>query len=128
MALNRQLAFNDAVLGLFKQKSRSVEENSCMYRGENGNKCAIGFLIPDERYDPELEYRTAVNPEVRSALGDEYGRVVTDDDKMFLAQMQMQIHDTLPCRMPDTDWTDEAFLLACRNFANTYNLEMPDVA
>lgn len=27
----------------------------CRYRGDNGAKCAVGHLIPDENYDPEFE-------------------------------------------------------------------------
>jgi hypothetical protein len=28
---------------------------SCAYRGENGRTCAVGCLIPDEDYTPEME-------------------------------------------------------------------------
>jgi hypothetical protein len=27
----------------------------CYYRSENGAKCALGLLIPDEMYDPQME-------------------------------------------------------------------------
>lgn len=27
----------------------------CLYRGPNGNKCAVGHLIPDDKYVPEME-------------------------------------------------------------------------
>src|SRR5258706_1958080 len=27
----------------------------CVYKNENGLKCAIGCLIPDEKYSPEFE-------------------------------------------------------------------------
>jgi hypothetical protein len=35
--------------------SRYVLGNDCKYRGPNGNKCAIGVLIPDELYDEEWD-------------------------------------------------------------------------
>lgn len=28
---------------------------ACQYRGANGTKCAVGFLIPDEIYEADLE-------------------------------------------------------------------------
>lgn len=28
---------------------------SCVYRGDNGQKCAVGCLIPDEIYDTNME-------------------------------------------------------------------------
>jgi hypothetical protein len=30
-------------------------DRGCRYRCEDGRRCAIGFLIPDEQYSPELE-------------------------------------------------------------------------
>jgi hypothetical protein len=32
-------------------------ENICQYRGKDGVKCAIGWLIPDEYYHPDMEGR-----------------------------------------------------------------------
>lgn len=29
----------------------------CAYRGESGTKCAIGVLIPDDKYTPSLELK-----------------------------------------------------------------------
>lgn len=48
---------------LTKQKARAVLPNgqSCVYRDEDGNKCAIGCLIPDELYTPEVEGMTVSN-------------------------------------------------------------------
>jgi len=33
----------------------------CLYRGPNGTKCAVGVLIPDEFYDPEMESNALVH-------------------------------------------------------------------
>lgn len=35
----------------------SVTSGRCVYRGPNGLKCAIGHLISDDDYDPEMEGR-----------------------------------------------------------------------
>lgn len=42
---------------LAKQRRRSIRdlENTCLYRGPNGAKCAVGFLIDDDLYDPLME-------------------------------------------------------------------------
>lgn len=38
-------------------KGKSVAENgkSCLYRGLDGKKCAVGLFIPDELYNPAFE-------------------------------------------------------------------------
>jgi predicted RNase H-like nuclease len=41
----------------------------CAYRGENGTKCAVGCLIPDEAYDPSIENTGVVFWKVLRALG-----------------------------------------------------------
>jgi hypothetical protein len=40
---------------LLPQVAGDSEYNGCAYRGENGTKCAIGCLIPDELYNPIIE-------------------------------------------------------------------------
>lgn len=32
-----------------------TEESACRYRGPNGEKCAVGVLLPDELYRPEMD-------------------------------------------------------------------------
>lgn len=41
-------------------KGKSVAENgrSCLYRGLDGKKCAVGLFIPDELYNPAFENRS----------------------------------------------------------------------
>lgn len=46
---------------LFNQGERAVKFDkeqkfyTCMYRGKNGTKCAVGVLIPDSMYHPKME-------------------------------------------------------------------------
>lgn len=35
--------------------TRSFERHNCVYRADNGNKCAVGCFIPDEVYIPEMD-------------------------------------------------------------------------
>jgi len=51
-----QEVFDIVSTHLLKQGRKSVNiSNRCVYRNENGMKCAAGALIPDDEYKPELE-------------------------------------------------------------------------
>jgi hypothetical protein len=77
---------------LLTQNKRSVDEyGRCMYRAPDGSKCAIGCLIPDERYKPELEKLAAYSNEVLASLEG----VLSDEESgwgMFLNSLQ-SVHD-----------------------------------
>lgn len=48
--------FTQAKTHLLTQNERCVNEhNNCSYRNDNGLKCAVGALIADEFYSPDLE-------------------------------------------------------------------------
>lgn len=55
-----QEIFDTVARHLFAQGTRAYNENiaGCQYRGPCGTKCAVGCLIPDEAYDPEMEGRS----------------------------------------------------------------------
>lgn len=57
-----QEIFDTVVTTLLKQGTRSVDKNKsyygnppCVYRNDQGHKCAAGILIPDDCYDEEME-------------------------------------------------------------------------
>lgn len=55
-----QEIFNKVATHLLTQGKRSVaSDGSCMYRGPEGTKCAIGCLIEDDEYHPLLEGKGA---------------------------------------------------------------------
>lgn len=55
-----QQIFDTVATHLFTQGKQAVNTNgACMYRGENGTKCAIGVLIPDNLYTDAMEGRSA---------------------------------------------------------------------
>lgn len=64
LQLKRKMAatFLKIVRGIIGQQCiRSVnKENSCVYRGKNGLKCAVGHLIPDREYHVEFEGKGVV--------------------------------------------------------------------
>lgn len=62
--MNLQEIFDKVVNHLREQGCRSSRPGSrafCSYRGENGLKCAIGCLIPDNLYHPKLEGRSILS-------------------------------------------------------------------
>lgn len=55
-----QEQFNTVVLGLAAQgwkKSKTLEGARCLYRSQNGLKCAIGQMIPDDQYRRVMDRR-----------------------------------------------------------------------
>ncbi|AND75149.1 hypothetical protein pf16_226 [Pseudomonas phage pf16] len=65
-AATAQQVFDQVAAHLLHQnaKAQKVREgttiNDCMYRGENGTKCAAGCLIADDEYKPEMDKEDAV--------------------------------------------------------------------
>lgn len=44
-----------SIRSVIAQGKPSMDDlGGCMYRGENGCKCSIGFLIPDKKYNREF--------------------------------------------------------------------------
>lgn len=67
----KQKWFNKAYLGLKNQDfKRSVYGTSCRYRGPKELKCAIGHLIPDDKYAFVMENRGPADLTVYSRIED----------------------------------------------------------
>jgi hypothetical protein len=64
----------------------------CRYRDDVGRKCAIGCLIPDEKYNKAFESQSLHSSILLAAIG-----VPSDDPDLleFLSKLQ-QIHDCYP--------------------------------
>lgn len=102
----KQEIFNEVFLAAAAQGFRPSywddDQNTCAYRGRGataGCKCNIGFLIPDDRYDPEFEgsnldepavfASTTVNDRIIERNFDAEDR---DEIKYFLCDLQ-NAHD-----------------------------------
>jgi len=55
-----QMIFDKVCAHLAQQKKRSIFGSQCAYRGENGMKCAVGALLPDDMCREEMEGTGAV--------------------------------------------------------------------
>ena len=69
--MNAQEIYNPVRDHLLKQGARSVSVNGyggCEYRSDDGLKCAVGCLIPDEMYSTRLEGRGVRSEEVIRVL------------------------------------------------------------
>ena len=64
----------------------------CMYRSPGGSKCAVGLLIDDAYYSPDLEGKFVESNAVRQAVGLSIGRSLTEQEIYTLAKLQEQ-HD-----------------------------------
>jgi hypothetical protein len=108
----RQEAFNVAVEHLRKQGRPALKDYNCHYRTEEGNKCAIGALISDEFYSPDMEGWDATVPPVAEALR----ASGWDLDSTFALELQL-LHDGQAWR-----WDLEK---DAKSFAKSYNLQVP---
>lgn len=86
---DRQKAFDTALNGLRNQGRRSLGGIGCRYRGKGGAKCAIGFLIPDDRYSEDIEGKSADHDIIIEAVDASF------DDGSFLWGLQRDLHDML---------------------------------
>lgn len=112
--MNKQEVFDRVVKHLLTQnkKSWSDEIYDCAYRNNEGLKCAIGCLISDENYYPELERYCIDSKELQNAIIKSGIRLKIDNDDiydpngdlLFLYELQ-KIHDNFE---PDT-WPKKLF-------------------
>ena len=132
MPLNRQLVFDTAVAGLYKQGRSSMREDgeTCAYRGENGTMCAVGFCIPGNRYKAEFEGKAADADEVLEMVGAKFGVADTrasweggNGDKEFLLAMQDQLHDGIELKLTPSKFR-RALRGRARKFAKQHGLKV----
>ncbi len=78
------------------QESPDPTVSMCLYRGANGNKCAIGHLIPDHLYTPDLENIAILD--TSGVMGAVLNKLFSGCDEefvKFLDQLQTAHDDTL---------------------------------
>lgn len=67
---------------------QAADDGNCAYRAEDGSKCAIGCLIPDDLYDPEMEGASTAH------LFDRFHWLPFAPDDVEFYRRAQRIHDT----------------------------------
>lgn len=90
MAPTKQETFNKVAEHLITQWAKAEGEYGFAYHAPDGKKCAVGCLIPDEIYDPDLEGQLAYDfPDTLIEA------IAPDGDRDMLRDLQ-QVHDNVP--------------------------------
>lgn len=115
-----QKLFNTIYLGLHAQgwnQAWDVKRQTCVYRDDVGNRCAIGQTIPDDRYTPEMDKNSAYKASYSVRDFQKMGLLLdlTSDEFSYL----QGAHDTNP--VPDD--MEKAF----RELAGKYGLTVPEI-
>jgi hypothetical protein len=122
-----QEQFNIAVKGLASQGFTLAKNQggACMYRADK-SRCAIGWLIPDDKYDINIEgsalrFSTTVQ---NAVMSDE---LRADERNLeFLCALQL-VHDDLSWRATtDPDSIPSDLKASLCSFAYDFALELPE--
>jgi len=95
----KQQTFDIVVKGLAAQGFEQAKDphawGSCMYRDDKGRKCAAGQFIPDELYDPEIEFMGSIGCLITSSPVYHWyvDSGLADHDRELLIDLQAA-HDT----------------------------------
>lgn len=111
--LTRQEVFDIVAEHLLTQRMRSVEPNDasiCLYRGQNGLKCAVGILITDDEYSREMEYKNVSVLKNKNLLPE---RLIPHSGLLTVLQ---SVHDTPPTK----NWKKE-LKKVCKNYQLQWN-------
>jgi hypothetical protein len=115
--MTNQELFTTVRRHLLKQNAKSIQKQSmltgdtiCLYRHPSGLRCAIGCLIPDDKYKLTMESIGVSNEDVRLAAG-------IRDEQVNLARELQNLHDNRAVE----DWP-----LLLDSMARDYSLVIED--
>ena len=123
--MTKQEIFDKVATHLLNQGEKSMNGLECAYRGGYGMSCAIGCLIPNEKYTAGMEKMGLRNPAIVNVLED--NGVDCEVTNYFLLVELMRIHDELNV----SDWPTalanlaERFLLNLTVFMVNVKLPVP---
>jgi hypothetical protein len=109
-----QKLFNRIVRHLLKQNAQAMLHGSCMYRAPDGKRCAVGGVLPNRLYKPNME-RKSYDFLVQSfpEVGEHFGV----ENKDLLSACQRVHDDNLPCY-----WLDKLAAVAVQ-----FGLDFPKI-
>src|SRR5690554_5370121 len=106
--MTNQEIFDQTIRHLIAQGRPALGPSDCAYRSVDGLKCAAGYWIKDEHYDPELEDKTLSNPVVYGALLDSG----FPEESLPLLHTLQVLHDSSPNWDSAFSFKDVASLIA----------------
>lgn len=118
MPMTNQEIFDTVAKHLFAQGKPALDDyGACVYRGENGMRCAVGCLITDEEYSLDMEYKSA-----KTVVRD-WGIEAIHPGSFDLAESLQKVHDYEKDDDGYTPWNDTGTMRnALRNVAVEYGL------
>ena len=120
--MNNQEIFDTVALHLIKQGAPGVNDHGdCRYRAGNGHMCAVGVLIPDDKYNAEAERMSPAD-----LIHEGYIDIIADDRVEVLLTVLQGAHD-----IDLLDWDENVVMVAkfdrwastMRTLASRYNLK-----
>jgi hypothetical protein len=97
-----QEAFDKVIRHLATQGHRATDGRRCLYRGEGGDRCAIGALFDDDQYQPRFEGMGVYSLGIEFPSEWERAHAPWTPSQM-LSHLQ-EIHDTA------YHWNDDGFI------------------
>lgn len=110
---SKQYTFEKVARHLMGMVEPSLSEDGCAYRGKGGARCAVGCLIPDNLYSPDMEGFIVKIAEPRTS-NDVLVELIGHDLELC-ADLQL-VHDRL--------FSERDFALLC--VADKHGLRIPD--
>jgi len=112
----QQVIFDTVAVKLLEQGKAAKNDFSCVYRASNGTRCAVGHLIPDDKYEPRFEgssidAETTKGESIRAALPFSARHCLP-----FLSSLQSAHDFTL------SNEGTEAWIMRMKEIALRYNL------
>lgn len=90
---NREI-FDKVKDHLLTQNRKSLNSSGdCAYRGLNGAMCAVGCLIPDDEYYPDLEGRSVLSLRLQNVPS--INKLTTSNKTSVLLRRLQRIHDNI---------------------------------
>ena len=118
--LSKQEIFDKVCKHLLEQGCKSMgNSQACLYRGSNGTQCAVGCLITDEAFKPELNSLPVHNSRVREMLC-QSGIDGHDAELVHLLRELQSIHDEDEVE----DWAENLEQFAIDNGLDFNHLEI----
>jgi hypothetical protein len=117
-----QEVFDQAYIHLLTQNEKSINYESdtgtCLYRGPNGLKCAVGCFIAEDEYTPKIEKVSWSSIVVNERVDYFAKKVDVNCQHNGLLKTLQNIHDETPV----TSWK-----VMLQDTAITYNLTCPEL-